>query len=527
MRFLPIAERELRVAARRKSSYRLRILAALVAMLVSSVFLGLTMMGGISRNPGAMMFTVLTYYAFGISLLAGIFITADSLSEEKREGTLGLLFLTDLRGYDVVLGKFIALSLNAFYSLIAMLPVLAITLLTGGVTGAEFARVSLALVNVLFCSMAAGMLISTFSRDLGKSFAGTALLLGVFLFGGLILDGLQKSGPILSLASPAYAFKIGFENYFLRSSGDFWLTLAISHGVGWLFLVIASLALPHVWQDRPQRTRQSRSFTLTPNASQARAQTRRTRLLDRDPMLWLISREGEWHILPWGLVVVALMIGAFSNFGTGPRFSGSMMGTGYLLRLVVLLPFKLIFALQACRFIVDARRTGALELLLSTPLTVKQIIAGQWLALRRVFLWPLVCLSALLATPLIYLIWLAIWRGTPEIYGQFMSLAWLGLHPFEFVMDLLALGWLGMWLALTSRRPQFAAAHTLLFIVFLPSIAFCVPVVWLFVDVGVILWARAKLLQQFRARVMQQYQPIVASNLPLPAQRPPPLPRIG
>ena len=29
--------------------------------------------------------------------------TADSLSAEKREGTLGLLFLTDLRGYDVVL----------------------------------------------------------------------------------------------------------------------------------------------------------------------------------------------------------------------------------------------------------------------------------------------------------------------------------------------------------------------------------------------------------------------------------------
>ena len=32
-------------------------------------------------------------------------MTADCLSEEKREGTLGLLFLTDLRGYDIVVSS--------------------------------------------------------------------------------------------------------------------------------------------------------------------------------------------------------------------------------------------------------------------------------------------------------------------------------------------------------------------------------------------------------------------------------------
>ena len=30
-------------------------------------------------------------------------VTADALSSEKRNGTLGLLFLTDLKGYDIVL----------------------------------------------------------------------------------------------------------------------------------------------------------------------------------------------------------------------------------------------------------------------------------------------------------------------------------------------------------------------------------------------------------------------------------------
>lgn len=59
-------------------------------------------------------------------LLAGTAVTADCLSEEKRDGTLGPLFLTDLRGYDVVLGKLVATALPVFYSLVAAIPVLAL-----------------------------------------------------------------------------------------------------------------------------------------------------------------------------------------------------------------------------------------------------------------------------------------------------------------------------------------------------------------------------------------------------------------
>ena len=59
------------------------------------------------------------------------------MSEEKREGTLGLLFLTDLKGYDVVAGKLVANSLNGFYALMAILPVVALALLMGGLTGMQ------------------------------------------------------------------------------------------------------------------------------------------------------------------------------------------------------------------------------------------------------------------------------------------------------------------------------------------------------------------------------------------------------
>src|SRR6267143_384147 len=115
MTFLPIVDRELRVAARKRSTFWVSLAAA---------------------------------------LSAGLFFTSDCLSEEKREGTIGFLFLTDLRGYDVVLGKLLATSLRCFYALLAVFPIIAITLLMGGVTGEQFWKTLLALVNALLVSLA-------------------------------------------------------------------------------------------------------------------------------------------------------------------------------------------------------------------------------------------------------------------------------------------------------------------------------------------------------------------------------------
>jgi ABC-type transport system involved in multi-copper enzyme maturation permease subunit len=98
-------------------------------------------------------------------LFSGVWSTADCLSEEKREGTLGLLFLTDLKGYDVVFGKLVATSLNGFYALLAVVPILALPLLLGGITGGEFARMALVVVNTLFFSLALGICVSAVCRS--------------------------------------------------------------------------------------------------------------------------------------------------------------------------------------------------------------------------------------------------------------------------------------------------------------------------------------------------------------------------
>src|ERR1051325_9993729 len=95
--FLPVVARELRVAARKRSSFWVRIAAALVAFVLGTGFLILSRLAfGIAPfNLGSGLFKTLTWLCFAVALAAGLFLTSDSLSEEKRAGTIGFLFLTD------------------------------------------------------------------------------------------------------------------------------------------------------------------------------------------------------------------------------------------------------------------------------------------------------------------------------------------------------------------------------------------------------------------------------------------------
>src|SRR5579885_1440650 len=100
MTILPIVERELRVAARRRGTYWTRLIVALLAILIGVIVM-FENLGAPPARLGANIFVFLAGFALLNSLFAGRLSTADCLSEEKREGTLGLLFLTDLNGYDV------------------------------------------------------------------------------------------------------------------------------------------------------------------------------------------------------------------------------------------------------------------------------------------------------------------------------------------------------------------------------------------------------------------------------------------
>src|SRR5262245_40480599 len=216
MTFLPIVTRELRVASRRRSTYWLRCGATLVVILLGT-WLFLIMQTGPQQELSAYLFGTLTGTAVLYCLLSGVRSTADCLSEEKREGTLGLLFLTDLKGYDVVLGKLAANSLSALYSVLAIVPMLAIPLLMGGVTLGEFGRMALIALNTLFFSLALGIWISSMSRVARRALGVTFLLLltltavlpaiGTWI---AVVNRTRSPHVAFMLSSPGFAFYLAF-----------------------------------------------------------------------------------------------------------------------------------------------------------------------------------------------------------------------------------------------------------------------------------------------------------------------------
>src|SRR6266536_3063732 len=216
MTVLPIVERELRVAARRPGTYWLRVTAAFVAIaLFGWVLLTLLRDQVPSAMHGRYLFRALFGFAFAYCLFIGARLTADCLSEEKRDGTLGLLFLTDLKGYDVVLGKLAATSLNSVYALLAILPVISLPVQLGGVAASELWQSTLVLLNTMFFSLAAGIFVSTLSRNERKAMFATVFVALLAMFGPFILtivlaisfslqiDDVRDIWPVLAL-SPGY-----------------------------------------------------------------------------------------------------------------------------------------------------------------------------------------------------------------------------------------------------------------------------------------------------------------------------------
>jgi ABC-type transport system involved in multi-copper enzyme maturation permease subunit len=204
-----------------------------------------------------------------------------------------------------------------------------------------------------------------------------------------------------------------------------------------------------------------------------------------------------------------------SSFLPGPGSWG--LSTVAALPLFVL---RIAIGLQACRFFVEARRTGSMELLLCTPLSVKDILHGQWLALKRRYLVPIIVVSG---TPLLSVILTFV--SQPDSG----SLPWWAAGGFTlgsattFLTDVFAIAWVGMLVGLTAKKPSLASGLTLFYAVVLPWFVFCVPRI--LIDVPLIFWARDKLHRELRALISQRYlAPVLPVYAPAnPGAKPPPL----
>jgi len=523
MTFLPIVERELRLASRRGWTYWLRVILGAIAVAVVGMALGFHLATGSRTAVGGAVFPWLATVLLMLCCFVGVFVTGDCLSEEKREGTLGLLFLTDLKGFDVVLGKLIATSTTTFSGLLAIFPVLGIVLLLGGVSPGEFARTLSVLVNTLFFSLAAGLLASAANVSERKSRGWTLGLILLALAGTPLIEvALATMGignlPPLSAASPLTSLRMASDVSYLVGPHRFWNSLLVIHLAGWLFIVIASVILPRRWREgtEPDTRRTRRPAVVVSEKLRAR----RRSLLDADPVTWIATRR----TLPaWvfgaicSVTVVAVGAGTWAESGLGVA---GVPIIAWLLGLVI----RTSIVWQSTRFFSESRKSGALELLLCTPLTNRELIRGQWVAVRRHYLIPVLSVVCL------YLIGAAaiLWSGGSNTFpmGGLPVIGYLlGMQAYRvvrFATEVFAAISVGMLMGLIARRPGHAAGLATLFVVVLPEVAFCIPSVIVLIPLS--LWAWDRVRREVRTpdggRILVQPHPPASAP---PSHRIPPL----
>ena len=520
MSFLPIIERELRVAARQPSQYGWRtagVTAALLAFLMASCRHAPGPRGfPLGLDPysqfGAALFGYLNALLFFLIWAIGPLMTADCLSRERREGTLGLLFLTPLSSPAVVLGKSLAHGLRAWLIFLAAAPVFALPLFLGGLGGQDLALAFLLDSSALALALAAGLLASAWTRERtaaiilaetlggmmalgfvwthGRIFcalAGTPTALGMSTGLGRLLAELDMTQPgVLSQASALFAFATDFglqastarmatsyegrwtqvwlnapavmqQAWFLRVgllAGGAWLGLGLAVVVAaWRVRVSWHEAPPPAWWQR------WRARLLSPLRWRSALQPRRARLRARNPVVWLCRYSVPERLTRWGwcvgvLLAETLLASDLNDLGHGQRWVGLALLLG--------------LALNAAASFARERDTGALELLLVTPVRPGHLINARAVAVWRQFL------PALLVLGMVCL-W---WRRYPASWGNRaaenlwpFTLVWPSLQGVSAGLDAAAVYWLGSAWILPVLGLYFAMRHRTLWRAWLATCA--------------------------------------------------------
>ncbi|MGV3772298.1 MAG: ABC transporter permease subunit, partial [Verrucomicrobiales bacterium] len=394
---LPIVQRELRTAAKLKATYYGRLPGPAVAM-----FIILGVLINVREVMLVKNFNFLYFIISGILFLTAMAAglrTSDAISSEKRNETLGLMFLTDLKGKDIILGKLVSNSTFDLYSLLAAAPVLYMTSFFGAIEWVNIVFTIVCLVNTMLLSSSIGLFVSCISFHQRKA---TSTTIGLLLVLAILLPGIAEAWrrepllPIsldfLNLFSPGFAFGMTTPTARGLSTNYFWGATLVQFCLAILLLCISSFALPHLWQIKaPKEPWWRRMMRTLLHGSDAQKKCRRFRLLKLNPILWITTRNRLEVLMPWWLILFFGVIGFVVARKQG--ITGRNLIPVAIAELVVLnMIFLVGIGTLASRWLLQDRQTGALDLIVATPIEVATITKGIWTAVRRQYLPPLVLL---------------------------------------------------------------------------------------------------------------------------------------
>jgi len=385
-----------------------------VLMRVVCVFFALSR--PMSHGLGGELFARLNCTVFFSIWILAPMLCADCISRERREGTIGLLFLTPLRARDVVLAKGLVHGLRAFSLLLAVLPVMAIALLLGGVSWVDIALSLITNFNSLCWALAAGLFASSISKTWIRSQLLAFLFVACFGFvflmavglNVLVLGGSTRWTSFYTANELDRAVAVGFlaatdydqwwDKVIAARSQLAWIFSGFRMALMsilflWLITELAAWNLRRFWREEPPsegRVWLEKKLT-TPILMVSFLRSWMRRKLERNPIGWLEARTWSGRLVTWGwfAVMISIYSAAFSNSDVNRSLDLLQKFMAWLLLGIV--------AVSAAGSFQRERETGVLELLLISPMRIGQIIGGRLRGLWGQFLPALLLLLGIWA----------------------------------------------------------------------------------------------------------------------------------
>ena len=456
---------ELRQASRNSRTYRNRLIAGILTGLLGFlfIFLGAIDIGIVVKGNRDVFWGISALIALYGGFIA-VFLTGDTIAGERREGTLQLLCLTRIGMIDIMLGKLIVAGIGTAQVVLVFLPALALVFTVGGVTMGEFVRVGLFIGNTLFLSLGAGLFASTLLRDgrraviLGFSLLAVMVVLPALVNQSILIGPYRPT--IGDLFSPVATFRSCRIEAGLPTGGVYYLSLLLQHLIAWGFLLAAGIFLGKNWQ-KPDLGKTRAGFVKQIKRPRKKSSDRQDRYED-NPFFRLqsygygISTRTKFG---WALGSLAIL-GFVLTTGIGTGWIGIgvlVVGAGHVL-------LKLWIAWAATQHMVEMRRSGMLELVLTAPMDWRLLFEGSLVSLKKAFLLPL---TVMLSVQLIVV--LAI---------DPMSVAWGGtlllVISLFTALDMFALAWYGMYQGVMSSSLARAWFNAIGAVLLIPWCLVCV-----------------------------------------------------
>ena len=409
MNVWPVISRELQTAGSQVGTYWLRVAAGGIVLAAGVPAIGAGAMG--LSNRGGQVLGFLNSLLFTAIWILSPILAADCISRERREGTLGLLFLTPLTAASIVIAKSFVHALRTASLLLAAVPVLTMCLLIGGVSHLDILRMFCLDSAALLVALSAALIASSSGKHRTRVIA-MALILSLgsgFLF--IHLHHLALFGQTQDLANAWGAATGAFGSWSQPSSlSGIWIApptgmarqVVLSRSAFGLFpggtsitspgIVLVALAflagailllLFVLWSS----ARQLRDVALADAPTQRQQwwlkrfcrpiiargflRSKMRRALNRNPIGWLQQYSWNARLTKWGWCLSVVVFQCLMLFNAN-------WGQSYILW-EVFGAFCLLagIAFTASNSFASERQSGALELILVTPLRVSQIIGGR------------------------------------------------------------------------------------------------------------------------------------------------------